>query len=183
MAFLTGVFTFAVLIGVCWLTHSTALQQRNSSVLVPTVGLRAAVAAASRRPPAHTACCAPLPTHSPGIVSEEIKSKVRVLVCAYVGVCCVRKQACAAALVEACRANEPRVAPVSPLPQPSASPPLACPQLSAVRRGNIPLAISDHALVLNWNRDAPRLLRQMAAHGHGDTRALGRHERGRVGWL
>ena len=51
-------------------------------------------------------------------------------------------------------------------------------KLSAVRRGNIPLAQTDHTLVLNWNRQAPMLLRQMAANGHGamagDNKSLGR---------
>lgn len=46
-------------------------------------------------------------------------------------------------------------------------------QLSAVRHGNIPLAIQSHTLVLHWNRQAPLLLRQMAANGHGETRTLG----------
>jgi hypothetical protein len=47
-------------------------------------------------------------------------------------------------------------------------------QLSAVRRGNIPLAMADHLLVLNWNRQAPLLLRQLATNGHGDSKSLGR---------
>lgn len=47
-------------------------------------------------------------------------------------------------------------------------------KLSAVRRGNIPLATTDHLLVCNWNRQAPLLLRQMATNGHGDSKRLGR---------
>lgn len=47
-------------------------------------------------------------------------------------------------------------------------------QLSAVRRGNIPLAMSDHTLLLGWNRQAPLLLRHMATNCHGDSRVLGR---------
>lgn len=52
-------------------------------------------------------------------------------------------------------------------------------QLSAVRRGNIPLATTDHLLVCNWNRQAPLLLRQMATNGHGDSKRLGRQAGGR----
>lgn len=50
----------------------------------------------------------------------------------------------------------------------------ACLQLSAVRRGNIPLAMTDHTLVLGWNRQAPLLLRQIGTSCHGDSRVLGR---------
>lgn len=54
-------------------------------------------------------------------------------------------------------------------------------QLSALRHGNIPLALSGHVLVCNWNRQAPLLLRQMASGGHGDSRTLGR-QAGRHRW-
>ncbi|KAI3438204.1 hypothetical protein D9Q98_000641 [Chlorella vulgaris] len=47
-------------------------------------------------------------------------------------------------------------------------------RLSAVRRGNIPLAMTDHTLVLGWNRQAPLLLRQIGTSCHGDSRVLGR---------
>ena len=36
--------------------------------------------------------------------------------------------------------------------------------------------MADHLLVLNWNRQAPLLLRQLATNGHGDSRSLGRWE-------
>jgi hypothetical protein len=34
--------------------------------------------------------------------------------------------------------------------------------------------MADHLLVLNWNRQAPLLLRQLATNGHGDSKSLGR---------
>ena len=34
--------------------------------------------------------------------------------------------------------------------------------------------VQGHTLVLGWNRQAPRLLRQLAADAHGSARALGR---------
>lgn len=72
-------------------------------------------------------------------------------------------------------------APTHPHAQPRCTPHNPPPlQLSAVRRGNIPLATTDHLLVCNWNRQAPLLLRQMATNGHGDSKRLGRQAGGGV---
>ena len=105
-----------------------------------------------------------------GVMSEEIKSKV--------GPC--RRRPCTLLLPQwpqrrvrrSCLCQPPLP---SPWPsQPAAPAAAAAPQLSAVRHGNIPLAVSGHVLVCNWNRQAPLLLRQMAGGGHGDSRTLGR---------
>ena len=34
--------------------------------------------------------------------------------------------------------------------------------LQAIRSGNYPVVIEDHVLILNWNRQTPSLLRQLA---------------------
>lgn len=110
-----------------------------------------------------------------GLVSEEIKSKAS----ATLHYCLLAWPGLAAS---SAFHSHPALAPPSRKPHLQCVPwltacgtgPPAHLQLSAVRHGNIPLAITDHTLICNWNRQAPLLLRQMATNGHGDSKLLGR---------
>ena len=49
--------------------------------------------------------------------------------------------------------------------------------LQAIRSGNYPVIIKNHVLILNWNRQTPPLLRQLALASHENAASIERKDR------